>query len=74
MKALLTVRRCATGTRPMDNATKKMVLCDAPGFKVDYGSAYALPRIGKDIVVTKWTDNGKKTQKTLKWNGRRFTK
>ncbi len=57
-----------------NNATKKMVLCDAPGFKVDYGSAYALPRIGKDIVVTKWTDNGKKTQKTLKWNGRRFTK
>ena len=57
-----------------NNATKKMVLCDAPGFKVDYGSAYALPRIGKDIIVTKWTDNGKKTQKTLKWNGRRFTK
>ena len=56
------------------NATKKMVACDAPGFKVDYSSTYALPRTGKNIVVTKFNDNGKKIQKTLKWNGRKFTK
>ena len=54
------------------NATKKMVACDAPGFKVDYGTAYALPCVGKNIITTKWNDNGTKTTKTLKWNGRRF--
>ena len=54
------------------NATKKMVACDAPGFKVDYGTAYALPRNGKNIITTKWNDNGTKITKTLKWNGRKF--
>ena len=57
------------------NATKKMVMCDAPGFETEYfGTSYILPRNGKDIIVNKWDDNGKKTQKTLKWNGRRFNK
>ena len=60
-----------------DNATKKMTLCEAPGFEVVYGTedgawvSYDLPRSGKDIIYTEWKDNAKK-QKTLKWNGRRF--
>ncbi|MBR5729570.1 MAG: hypothetical protein IKX61_05100 [Prevotella sp.] len=45
-----------------------------PGFRVDYDHAtYSLPRTGKDIIVNKWDKNGKKTQKTLKWNGRKFS-
>ena len=28
--------------------------------------------MGKDITVTTWDDNGKKTQTTLKWNGHGF--
>ena len=59
-----------------NNATKKMVFCDAPGFEVDYNeTSYALPRTGKHIVVTKWDENGNKIQETiLKWNGYRFSK
>ena len=58
-----------------NNATKKMTQCDPPGFEVDYSNtSYTLPRNGKDIIVTKWDENGKKTQTTLKWNGRRFNK
>lgn len=58
-----------------NNATKKMTMCDAPGFDVEYNNTtYTLPRTGKDIIVTKWDDKGKKTQKTLKWNGHRFSK
>lgn len=57
-----------------NNATKKMVPCDAPGFEVTYSdTSYSMPRVGKDITVTKWNDNGTKTQTTLKWNGRRFS-
>ena len=47
------------------------------GFEVAYMNddgtwvSYALPRIGKDIVVTTWFPDGPK-QKTLKWDGRRF--
>ena len=57
-----------------DNATKKMSWCESPGFDVEYfNKSYALPRTGKDITVTTWhEDNGKKTQKTLKWNGHGF--
>ena len=56
-----------------DNATKKMEECDTPGFEVEYmNTAYSLPRMGKDITVTTWDDNGKKTQTTLKWNGHGF--
>ena len=62
-----------------DNATKKMTSIDAPGFEVQYGTddgayvTYALPRTGKDIIYSEWDENGKKKQKTLKWNGRRFS-
>ena len=57
-----------------DNATKKMSWCETPGFDVEYlNKSYALPRTGKDITVTTWEDNGKKTQKTLKWNGHGFS-
>ena len=57
-----------------DNATKKMSWCESPGFDVEYfNKSYSLPRTGKDITVTTWEDNGKKTQKTLKWNGHGFS-
>lgn len=57
-----------------DNATKKMARCDSPGFDVEYiNKTYALPRTGKDIIVSTWDDNGKKTDKTLKWNGHGFS-
>ena len=57
-----------------DNATKKMTRCNTPGFDVEYlDKSYALPRTGKDITVTQWDKNGKKTQKTLKWNGSGFS-
>ncbi len=58
-----------------NNATKKMRMCDAPGFDVEYmNTTYTLPRQGKDIIKTKWDDNGGKRQTTLKWNGRRFSR
>ena len=57
-----------------DNATKTMSWCETPGFDVEYlDKAYALPRTGKDITVTTWDKNGKKTQKILKWNGHGFS-
>ena len=57
-----------------DNTTKKMSAYDA-GIEVDYFNiSYALPRTGKDIIVTQWSENGReKWQKTLKWNGSRFS-
>ena len=61
-----------------DNATKKMTSCEAPGFEVSYCTedgawvTYDLPRVGKDIIYTEWHASGKK-QKTLKWNGRKFS-
>ena len=57
-----------------DNATKKMARCNTPGFDVEYlDKSYALPRTGKDITVTQWDKNGKKIEKTLKWNGHGFS-
>ena len=57
-----------------DNATKKMARCNTPGFDVEYlNKSYALPRTGKNITVTTWEDNGKKTEKPLKWNGHGFS-
>lgn len=57
-----------------DNATKKMTMIESPGFETTfYDTSYTLPRVGKDIIVNKWDDNGRKRQKTLKWNGRRFS-
>ena len=58
-----------------------MTLCNDVGFDVEFGTndgddvayiSYALPRTGKDIILTTWYKRGKQ-QKTLKWNGRRFT-
>ena len=56
-----------------NDATKKMSSCNTPGFDVEYlNKSYALPRTGKDIIVTTWNDNGNSTQKILKWNGHGF--
>ena len=35
--------------------------------------SFALPRSGKDIIVVFWDENGKKTEKILKWNGHGFS-
>ena len=35
--------------------------------------SYDLPRTGKNITVNHWYDDGRKTQKTLKFDGRRFS-
>ena len=52
-----------------------MEICETPGFTAEYlNTTYSLPRKGKDIIETKWDQNGKKTNKTLKWNGRRFVR
>ena len=57
-----------------NNATRKMTFSEAPGFEVEYvNTAYSLPRTGKDITVTRWDENGTKTQQTLKWNDGRFS-
>lgn len=57
-----------------DPATRKMSPVDV-GIEVEYFNiSYALPRTGKDIIVTRWDDKGRATKSTLKWNGRRFTK
>ncbi len=57
-----------------NNATKHMVSVNSPGFKVDYGLTYSMPRIGKNIEVTHWDyENGTNIKKTLKWNGRKFS-
>ena len=54
------------------NATKRMVACDPPGFEIQFDGIYELPRIGKDIVYTKWNVDGTSKRKVLKWNGSRF--
>ena len=62
-----------------DNATMKMAYSEAPGFDAVMGNedgswiSYALPRTGKDIAVTTWLKNGKQQQKTLKFNGKKFS-
>ena len=61
-----------------DNATRKMTMCDAPGFDVMFRTeqgewvSYDLPRTGKDITVVTWKASGQKRD-LLKWNGSRFT-
>ena len=56
-----------------------MTMCEAPGFNGSFCSdeydwiSYDLPRTGKDIIYTEWKDNAKKKQKTLKWNGSKFS-
>ena len=60
-----------------DNAKREMTYCESPGFEVEYSTedgswvSYDLPRSGKDITVNYWL-NGKRTQKTLKWDGQKF--
>jgi hypothetical protein len=57
-----------------DNATKTMAGCNTPGFDVElFDKSYALPRTGKDIIVTTWHEDGKNTQKTLRWTGSGFS-
>jgi hypothetical protein len=53
--------------------TRRMTYVDM-GIEVEYfNTSYGLPRVGKDITVTKWSESGKKTTKALKWNGSRFS-
>ena len=62
-----------------DNAAKTMTYADDIGFDVEYSTedgawvTYDLPRSGKNITVTYWYDNGTKKQKTLQFDGRRFS-
>lgn len=62
-----------------DNATRKMALADDFGFDVEYFTdddasvTYDLPRSGKNITVNYWYQNGIKKQKTLQFDGRRFS-
>ena len=61
-----------------DNATKTMTRCDDTGFEVAYSEngawvSYDLPRTGKNITVNHWYDDGRKAQRTLKFDGRRFS-
>jgi len=62
-----------------DNATKTMTLTDDIGFDREYMTddgavvTYALPRSGKNIDVTYWYEDGRKQEKTLKFDGRRFS-
>ena len=58
-----------------DNATRQMKHVDM-GIDVQYfNTSYALPRVGKDIIVTHWSENGReKWQTALKWDGRGFKK
>ena len=61
-----------------DNASRTMSICYDAGFEVEYGTedgamiSYALPRTGKDITVTYWYDTSSR-QKTLSWNGSKFS-
>ena len=63
-----------------DNATRSMKYHSDKGVEAVYEEkspsvecSFALPRSGKDIIVVFWDENGKKTEKTLKWNGRKFS-
>lgn len=58
-----------------ENATRKMKAYNA-GVDVEYFNiSYGLPRVGKDITVTHWSENGReKWTTTLKWNGHGFSK
>ena len=62
-----------------DNAKKELTWCEAPGFDVEYGTEdgawvyYDLPRSGKNITVNYCYNDGTKKQKTLKFDGSRFS-
>jgi len=71
-------RPCLTETSDFcffryNNATKRMVGCEPPGFEIIYDGIYELPRVGKDIIHTQWNEDGTTKKKILKWNGRRFS-
>ena len=58
-----------------DDATRHMTYCDAPGFDVYDGNVtYSLPQTGKDIIVTRWNEDGSIVKTPLKWNGHKFIK
>ena len=62
-----------------DNAAKTLTWTDDIGFEVEYGTdddawvTYDLPRSGKNITVNYWYGNGTHKQKTLQFDGRRFS-
>ena len=63
-----------------DNATRSMKYHSDKGVEAVYEEkspsvecSFALPRSGKDIIVVFWDENGKKTEKILKWNGHGFS-
>ncbi len=62
-----------------DNAAKTMTYADDLGFDVEYSTedgawvTYDLPRSGKNITVNYWYQNGTKKQKTLQFDGHRFS-
>ena len=55
-----------------DNATRRMVDCEPPGFEIEYNGIYELPRTGKDITHIQWNEDGSTKRKVLKWDGRKF--
>ena len=58
-----------------DDSTRHMTYCDAPGFDVYDGNVtYSLPQTGKDIIVTRWNEDGSIVKTPLKWNGHKFIK
>ena len=62
-----------------DNAAKTLTWTDDIGFEVEYGTdddawvTYDLPRSGKNITVKYWYGTGTHKQKTLQFDGRRFS-
>ena len=62
-----------------DNAKKTMRIVSDPGVDTAINasapsvmSSFQLPRSGKDIILTRWLENGQKRTLTLKWNGHGF--
>ena len=57
------------------NSSRTMQYCEAPCFDTEFfNTSYTLPRIGKNIIMTKWLEDGTKAETTLKWNGHGFAK
>ena len=63
-----------------NNVTKTMRYCSPEdiGINEAYQSdnnyiSFCLPQTGKDIIVKWWNDNGMTKEKTLKWNGQKFS-
>lgn len=78
MASLTEGRPCITETSYIwffryDNVTKRMAVCDPPGFEIEYSGVYRLPRVGKNITFTHWNEDGSTKEKILRWDGRRFS-